>query len=234
VVFDAPYNRQVDNTRLRSWKDWRAAVYPIIGKSADHWLSTSGSDNSPEDLATSIIRGRATSDALLAGYQVPTMDMPPTGRPIGLLRMRHDSSVGSDAGGGGSGVHSRPVSVGPTRDRRSCSQVQRDVDLIQPNTEPLSPEAMATILSGSVSLMHDDHDADRSDAASVASNPENAADAQEKINQRAAERVSQHRAKVDESQRKMALNADNEDAEGLQLFRSAYNYWSRLAGRKNP
>jgi hypothetical protein len=39
---------------------------------------------------------------------------------------------------------------------------------------------------------------------------------------------------VDESQRKMALNADSEDAEGLQLFRSAYNYWSRLAGGKNP
>jgi hypothetical protein len=32
----------------------------------------------------------------------------------------------------------------------------------------------------------------------------------------------------------MALNADSEDAEGLQLFRSAYSYWSRLAGRKHP
>jgi hypothetical protein len=108
------------------------------------------------------------------------------------------------------------------------------VDLVQPDTEPLSPEAIATILTGSLSLMHDDVDADRSDAASVASHTERTSDAQEKINQRAADRVSQHRAKVDESQRKMALNADSEDAEGLQLFRSAYSYWSRLAGRKHP
>lgn len=208
IVFDAPYNRQVNNPRMYHWRDWRHVVYPMLGKSEDSIpMSASASQ---ESLRESIMRGRGTSDALLAGYQIPKMDMPPTGRPIGLLKLHRGTSIGSES----TATEGRAHSV--LRGARTGAEVQQDMDMMQTDTEPLSPEAIATILSGSASLMdsgdsptHGDH---RSEAA--------------------AQKASDYRRGIAENQRKMALDSDEQESEGLQLFRGAYEFWNRaMTGR---
>lgn len=214
MVFDAPYNRQVSNPRLYAWRDWRSVIYPLLGK-AETYITPVGSQ---ESLSASIIRGRATSDALLAGYQIPTMNMPPTDRPIGLLKLHRDSSHGGSDGGHAS-------TAAATRMLRSSSEVQRNVDLLQPDAEALSPEAIATILSGSLSLMNDGVDA--SETASLGDRN----DKQDSLDQAAAQRQSAHRQKVNDTQRKMALDGDVNENDGLQIFRGAYEFWNRAMGR---
>ena len=230
MVFDAPYNRQVNNPRLNNWQDWRKVLYPMLGKAYE----TISPSESQADLAFNIARGRATSDALLAGYQIPTMSMEPTGRPIGLLSLHRDTSYGSaygsegDVGGGSTGAGRSNIKRG------TATEIQRDADMIQPCAEPLSPEDIATIKSGSVSQYNDDDDecdtTRNSDAAAAAGDADQMI--QDQIDSRAAERSSAHRNKVGDEERKQAMESDVQDTEGLQLFRGAYQFWNRAMGRK--
>lgn len=211
IIFDAPYNRQVNNPRLYHWRDWRHVLYPMIGRSEDTIpMSASASQ---ESLRESIMRGRGTSDALLAGYQIPTMDMPPTGRPIGLLKLHRGTSIGSES----TATDGRPPKS--LLRGRTGSEVQHDIDMLQTDTEPLSPEAIATILSGSTSLMED------SDQPSDLSRQDHRSEA-------AAQKATEYRRGIAENQRKMALDSDEQESEGLQLFRGAFEFWNRaMTGR---
>jgi hypothetical protein len=219
VIYDAPYNRQATNPRLYHWRDWRHVLYPVLGKSTEMLEKDSVTGSSQESLMTSVIRDRATSDALLAGYQVPTMSMPPMGRPIGVLKLHREISCGSD-----DSTERAPSAAGKhtSQDRRSVEEVQRDMDLLQTDTEPLSPEAAATILSGSASLVNED------DTQPSAEGKHTSPTADEK------RKVEAYRKGVEDSQRKMALDSDEQDSEGLQLFRGAYQFWNRhMVGKKN-
>lgn len=211
------------NPRLYQWRDWRKVLYPLLGKSESAIAALSSGSESP---TSSLIRGRATSDALLAGYQIPKMDMPPMGRPIGMLKLKRETSNTSDHSAGRGGSHSGAPSLGGGR---TSAEIQRGADMLLSKMEPLSPEAFATIVSGSMSLLNDNDDQDvMSDTASITSD-----EVQGKIrelNVQAEKRQQEHRKEVDASERKMALDSDVQDSEGLQLFRGAYDFWNRTMG----
>lgn len=256
VLFDAPYNRQATEPRITHWKDWRSVIYPLLGKAEslppymdfdiDSNCSVAGTDStSSGDLMASLslsrVRDRATSDALLAGYQIPTMNMPPSSRPIGMLKLRRDTSHNSDTA---PSQHSLNVGM-------NAKDIQRGVDMLQMGAEPLSPEDLATIHSASVSLMQDDADllsddggsahgsarggsfsmgaaaGTRSHSVGDAAASEARTKAQRTLTEQAAKRQEDHGREVEESQRKEALDRDETDTEGLQIFRSAYNFWKR-------
>jgi hypothetical protein len=224
VIFDQPYNRQelvLDsyNPRLLSWKDWRQVILPMVGKAP-----ISGT---PEKLVPSISMGtitdpvdptangrprRSASDALLDQvHLLPSMNSrnalegkhEQQKRLIGLLKQKRDSFPTTNNA-------LRALNSG-----MSAVDVQRNVDFLLPNQEPMSPEDLATICSGSLGFQIDESD----DAASAAS----AAERQVAASQAAATR----QATADSTQRKMALDTEEADAEGLQLFRQAFAAWTK-------
>lgn len=111
--------------------------------------------------------------------------------------------------------------------------------------DPLSPEDIASIVSGSVSLLEEDdfgdlneilgqaedlehNTADGKDAAAAAAMQQ--ARTQKDINRRVIrEKLSEisesHRRGLMDAERKMALESDDSDVEGLQVFRSSYKNW---------
>lgn len=81
------------------------------------------------------------------------MDFPHVTRPIGMLKMKRDTSGGSDT----HSAHSN-LSQHHHQHSKTAAQIQRDVDMYHSRVECLSPEDIATIRSGSVSFMDDDCD----------------------------------------------------------------------------
>ena len=85
------------------------------------------------------VRDRSTSDALLEAYKLPSMDMPPVSRPIGMVHLRRSSRAEN-----GTDDHAQRHSLGAGM---SAEKVQSGVDMLQSSNQPLSPEDLATIVS---------------------------------------------------------------------------------------
>ena len=262
MVFDAPFNRQVIGPRLFGWSDWRAVLLPLLGKvslkaiadaqaaavpvsvridNADESNKADDDDDEEEQwqrarqraAAAGAGRDRTPSDALLEQlYTIPMFkNMARTRtslRPIGMVKLKRDCSTSSNS------------SVGS---HKSSSEIRRSINMLQSSNQRISPEHLATIVSGSLSLLNDDDDNymelhSEDEGSSVTSgfgeadgSATAAADAEElrqrirELESKLARRQAEHRESVDKSQRKMALEADDADAEGLQLFRRAYAFW---------
>lgn len=105
---------------------------------------------------------------LILGFQLPHMDFPHVTRPIGMmkLKLQRDTSGNSDTHSAHS-HHSHHSQSQAQAHGKTSAQIQRDVDMYHSRVECLSPEDIATIRSGSVSLMDDDCDL-RSDVSASA------------------------------------------------------------------
>lgn len=202
MVFDAPYNKLVSTPRMFNWRTWRSVIMPLLGKTgceASLSHSTSSSDTDLfGDLGMSRGRNRATSDALLAGFHIPHMNMPHVSRPIGMLKLKRDVSNGSDVS---------VQSLGPSK---TPQEIQDNVDMLQSSMDYLSPEDMATILSGSMSLMDDD--CDLCSETSVGSHSEERTERIKSLTEAAAKRHTDRQKELVEAQRKAALESSAADS----------------------
>jgi len=219
ILFDAPYNQQphITTPRLVNWADWPSVVLPLLGKKPVSPAAFSSSSSG--------IRSRSGSYQGNV-FQLPQLDNLPqdttSNRPIGMVKLKRDTSAGAD------GKPNRQALKSLTR--MTAQDIQKGIDMLQSSSEPLSPEDIATILSASLSLINDDIDL-ISDASSETSGtemgPEEVADRIKTLSDAAAKRQKDHQMEVDASQREAALQGDEAESEGLQLFRKAYKRWMK-------
>lgn len=162
--------------------------------------------------------GKLSNSQLLAMSQLHPVEAskkPFTGLP--MPKLGRDSSISS--------VHSG----------LSVEEIQQQFDMMHFSDKPLTAEDAATIVSGSMSLMGDEFDleedqleflAEHEDDTSVSSEYLHELTEKKRQLQRKLELVNQtYRQAKERSERKMAMEADTSEMEGLQLFRPSYQKW---------
>lgn len=212
--------------RMFHWQDWHNYVYPMLGKTI------------PSELFS---YSKEEADGKVA--------MDPFKRPSHIAvpgKIKRTSSFSS--------LHSG----------MSADDVQKQLDMLQQSDTPLNAEDIATIVSGSLSLVGGDNSSDEEsiyegrmlqkqrDSAEGGTNvmqgegvggenmkkPPAAATtaiAQKKkaLHDKLQERSEQYKKSKELTEKKMALESDATDVEGLQLFRSSYDLWKRISGAKS-
>jgi hypothetical protein len=119
---------------------------------------------------------------------------------------------------------------------KSVEEIQKDYDLLQPPSgaaTPLCPEELASIVSGSASLLaangdsgEDDH-GEREGHTNMKDSEGGNTNKQKVLQDRMRERNEQYKASKDHAERHMALHhSDEMEGEGLQIFRKAYQNWA--------
>jgi len=250
VVFDAPYNQQMTGPRMMKWSDWEQTIMPLFGKIVDKSIDgypDEGSEGELKDEYTDIL-GNLTIDAnsspsrqskkhlssssiLNRSILVPAKDS-----------MSHDISVASTES------NYRPLST-----IRNAKELQHGIDLLYPSQEPLTPESIATIISGSYSLVNNDEDIDINRQSTIfghhqstdiidskdSRNPDASADSttattyeqKKKLLEGASDkRRMEYKKKMEDNQREEVHQA--EETDGVHLFRKAYMSWFKK-GKKD-
>jgi len=175
IIFDAPYNRQKRLPRMFHWKDWRYFIYTMLGKACNNEqhplcaLPPSSPIVYPmvPSFATSNLPSQATTSRennLEEKVQLPSA--PREERPV-----RTSPQKGVNEGRGGEykgslepfrrqfhitipGKAKRDSSYGSVHSNMSAEDVQKQHDMLHMSDEPLSAEDIATIVSGSLSLVN--------------------------------------------------------------------------------
>lgn len=99
----------------------------------------------------------------------------------------------------------------------SAEEVQRQHDMMQPplNGNPLNPEEIATIVSGSLSLMNGSCDEDEGDQS----------DQGQALKDKAKKRNEDYQKTKQTTDWQERLRADSTEIEGVYVFRPSYNIW---------
>lgn len=210
IIFDAPYNRQMRLPRMFHWKDWRNFVYPMLGKKIPSELYSYSKDE-------------ADGKVLLDPFRRPNNISVPN-------QLRRNASFSS--------IHSG----------MSADDVQKQIDMLQQSDTPLNAEDMATIVSGSLSLVGENSSDEESiyedrlkkkqseflgdGGDSHGSNVQSEQLAQKKkaLHDKLQQRSEQYKKTKESTEKKMALETDSTEVEGLQLFRTSYDLWKRASG----
>lgn len=127
ILFDQPYNRQLENEpKIYDWAQWRLAVYSLFN--LEPTTTTSAANNNITNISTN-------SSSLSIHASTIFDNTLPT----------HTSKIPRK-------LPKRIEKVG-----RTSQDIQQQYNQMQlPNSEPLSPEDIASIVSGSVSLLDED------------------------------------------------------------------------------
>ncbi len=116
----------------------------------------------------------------------------------------------------------------------SMEELQKQYDMMHASDKPLAAEDAATIISGSLSLMDgDDPEEDRLESLVERGDDSSINDAylqklteKKRQLQRNLDKVNlSYQLAKEKAGRKMAMEADTSDVEGLQLFRPSYQAW---------
>lgn len=135
---------------------------------------------------------------------------------------------------------------------KSVDDVQKQLDMLQHSDTPLNLEDIATIVSGSVSLVGEDSSEEESvyegrmlqkirDSTEggyvIGENkmirPEDLAQKKKVLQDRLQERSATYKRTKEMSEKKIAMDSDSTDMEGFQLFRVSYDLWKRMGGKSN-
>jgi len=166
VVFDAPYNQQMDGPRMMKWSDWEQVIMPLFGKIVTVVDKEKSNNDGNQDEASdggelkdeyTDILGNLILDTNLSRYNninksttkkhpLPSVSMNRSILVPGKNSMSHDLYTDCNY---------KPLST-----IRDAKELQHGIDLLYPSQEPLTPESIATIISGSYSLMNNDDDID--------------------------------------------------------------------------
>ena len=213
IIFDAPYNRQMRLPRMFQWKDWRNFVYPMLGKRIPSELYSYSKDE-------------ADGKVLLDPFRRPNNISVPN-------QLRRNASFSS--------IHSG----------MSADDVQKQIDMLQQSDTPLNAEDLATIVSGSLSLVGDNSSdeesiyedrlkkkqsenlGDGSDANGSGVRSDQLAQKKKALHDKLQQRSEQYKRTKESTEKKMALESDSTEVEGLQLFRTSYDLWKRASGLRS-
>lgn len=213
IVFDAPYNRQMRLPRMFRWKDWRNYVYPMLGKKVPSELYSYSLDEAD---------GKVEMDPFRRPSNITV--------PVALKRNTSFSSIHSG---------------------KSVDDVQKQLDMFQHSDTPLNLEDIATIVSGSVSLVGDDSSEeetvyegrmmqkirDLTEGGYISGEnkmirPEEIVQKKKVLHDRLQQRSETYKKTKEMSEKKIAMDSDSTEMEGLQLFRPSYDLWKRGGGGK--
>lgn len=196
--------------RMFHWEEWRNYVYPMLGKSI------------PSELL-SYSRDEAEGKIFMDPFRRPSHISVPK-------KVKGTPSISSIQ----SGI--------------SADNVQKQLDMLQQSDTPLNVEDMATIVSGSFSLVGDDGSDEESiyegrmmqkQRDSMESSfpigdkivrPAELAQKKKALHDKLQERSEKYKKTKELSEKKMALDSDSTEVEGLQLFRASYDFWKRFSG----
>jgi 5'-nucleotidase len=223
IIFDAPYNRQLRLPRMFRWSDWRAFVYPMLGRVMPSELLSFSQDEAEGKVAS-------------GDYYQRSVPM-----NISVPRLRRDSSFSS--------VHSS-MSLEDVQKQLDMFQFgdsttplnPEDFAMIRSGTASLAGDDTSddeSLYEGKASsfLTRNSEASDAgggssilgSLAAAVGIKP--AVDLAEKkkaLHDRLQERSEEYRRKKEIDQKKMALEStEAADFEGVQLFRPSYDTWKK-------
>lgn len=146
----------------------------------------------------------------------------------------------------------RNTSFSSIHSGKSVDDVQKQLDMLQHSDTPLNLEDIATIVSGSVSLVGEDSSEEESvyegrmmqkirDSTEggyvIGENkmirPEDLAQKKKLLQDRLQERSASYKRTKEMSEKKIAMESDSTDMEGFQLFRVSYDLWKRMGGGKS-
>jgi hypothetical protein len=199
--------------RMFQWKDWRNFVYPMLGKRI------------PSELY-SYSKAEADGKVLLDPFRRPNYISVPN-------QLRRNASFSS--------IHSG----------MSADDVQKQIDMLQQSDTPLNAEDLATIVSGSLSLvgenssdeesiyedrlkkMQSEHVGDGGDAHGSGVQSDQLAQKKKALHDKLQQRSEQYKRTKESTEKKMALESDSTEVEGLQLFRTSYDLWKRASGLRS-
>lgn len=209
IVFDAPYNRQLRLPRMFRWRDWRNFLYPMLGKAIPSEILSYSQDEA---------EGKISMDP----YRRP--------QSIGLScqGLRRNESISS--------IHSAV----------SAEEVQKQMDMLQQIDTPLNVEDIATIVSGSLSLVGEDSSDEESlyeeklksfqqslqeeggSRTGKLMHPSEMAQKKKVLQDKLQQRSNEYKKTKEMAEKKIALDSDSNDMDGLQLFRASYELWKRI------
>jgi len=233
IIFDAPYNRQLRLPRMFKWCDWPAFVYPMLGRAISSDLLSFSRDQAESNVHNLFPRisvpnlHRSTSfSSVHSGMSIEDlqkqMDMfqfGDTGTPLNpedfaMIRSGTASLAGDD-----------------TSDDESLyegkSSLMRGSDLSDAGGSSLTVGGIGASIGAGLTGLAASLTA--AAAAAISSNKP-AVDLTEKkkaLHDRLQERSEQYRRKKETDQKKIALESDAADVEGLQLFRPSYDAWKK-------
>ncbi len=205
------------------WRDWKSYVYPMLGKECPAEIFAL----SLEEFDGACNHGPiATCPSVEHGAQFHNLPPKPPSLSIGKIRQALSAAAGIHSG-------------------KSVDEIQKDHDLLQPPSgaaTPLNPEELATIVSGSVSLLGGEDGAggsseDERDEQHMSQKGEDEKkqilpphimkQKKKALNDRMRERNEQYKACKENAERHLALHhSDEVEGEGLQIFSKAYKNWA--------
>lgn len=115
----------------------------------------------------------------------------------------------------------------------SAEDVQKQHDMLQHSSTPLKAEDIATIVSGSLSLVdeigssEDEIEIQRTMEATGKPflSPNSAAQKKKVLDEKQQERNKSYLKSKEATERKLLMESDSVEVEGLQIFRTSYKTW---------
>lgn len=145
----------------------------------------------------------------------------------------------------------RDTSFSSIHSGMSKDEVQRQHDMLQTSSAPLNPEEIATIVSGSLSLVdggssdedvHGNAESTGDHVSSAATTPsmlssqlDNIMSEKKKVlHDRLRKRNEEYKKVKESSELQERLRADSTEIEGVHVFRTSYNNWKSQAVHGKP
>jgi hypothetical protein len=244
----------MDGPRMMKWSDWEQVIMPLFGKivtAVDKDKSNKVSDGNQDEASDggehkdeyTDILGNLTLDTNLSRYN--SINKSTTKKhPLSSISMNRSIMVPAK----NSMSHDlyTDCNYKPLSSIRDAKELQHGIDLLYPSQEPLTPESIATIISGSYSLMNNDDDidiikrqsstalehqlTDNKDDEDSSSNSNDITTTTTTYEQKkkllegqSDKRRMEYKKKMEDNQREEGHQTD--EADGVNLFRRAYTSW---------
>jgi hypothetical protein len=140
----------------------------------------------------------------------------------------------------------RNESISSIHSAVSAEEVQKQMDMLQQIDTPLNVEDIATIVSGSLSLVGEDSSDEESlyeeklksfqqslqeeggSRTGKLMHPSEMAQKKKVLQDKLQQRSNEYKKTKEMAEKKIALDSDSNDMDGLQLFRASYELWKRI------
>ena len=249
----------MDGPRMMKWSDWEQVIMPLFGKivtvvdkeksNSDGNQDEANDGSELKDEYTDIL-GNLTLDTNFSRYN--NINKSTKMHPLPSVSMNRSILVPAKNSMMSHDLYT-DCNYKPLSSIRDAKELQHGIDLLYPSQEPLTPESIATIISGSYSLMNNDDDIDiikrqsstgtaledqltdnkDDDDSSSTGSTGNSKDIttttttyeQKKklLEGESDKRRMEYKKKMEDNQREEVHQTD--EADGVNLFRRAYTSW---------